>query len=86
MQNTGVAPDLRHRGEYYPLKEVLDRLVSQVEKVRSNGSLFRWLDKNKEDVSPEKTPQLFPKGAEPAAAGTAEGAEVDDEVIKEIGA
>jgi len=86
MQASGAAPDLRHRGEFYPLKEVLDRLVSQVEKVRGNGSLFRWLDKNKDDIAPDKTPQLFPKGAEPATTPTAESPEADEEVIKELGA
>ena len=85
MINTGNAPDLRHRGEFYPLKEVLDRLLSQVERVRSNGSLFAWLDKNKDDISPEKTPQLFQKDAAPSAAPEAAG-EVDEEVVKELGA
>ncbi|RMG39398.1 MAG: hypothetical protein D6719_13415 [Candidatus Dadabacteria bacterium] len=55
----GKAPQMKVRGEYYPLKEALDHLLEHAESIRQAGSRHNWLNRTKDDITPEKTPLLF---------------------------
>jgi len=91
---TGKVPDIRHRGEFYPLEDRLAELLSRVDNIRTCGSPFQWLEMGKEDVSPELTPQLFKAGtatSQPDAASVEEGSSSDEasdegaaEVLQEL--
>lgn len=59
LRGTGVQPDMTHIGKYYPLKADLEKLINQTEAIRMGGSKYRWLDRGRDDVSPEKTPRLY---------------------------
>jgi len=63
LKKTGAAPEMTHKGQYYPLKQDLAELIEHVGVIRKNGSEHCWLEKNKESISPALTPQLFKAGA-----------------------
>ncbi|RMG44837.1 MAG: hypothetical protein D6719_01135 [Candidatus Dadabacteria bacterium] len=46
-------------GEFYPDKAIRDALYARIEKIHEGEK--NWLDYTKDDISPEKTPQLFAK-------------------------
>lgn len=82
-----TVPDIAHRVEFYPTKTAGSKAIEKATRVRSSGSAHSWLNKVKEDIQPDTTPQLFEKGAgiravEPAAAeGDALGAEGEIEEL-----
>jgi hypothetical protein len=62
LKKSGLAPEMVHKGQYYPLKQDLNHLIDVVETIRAKGSQYSWLEKNKESISPQLTPQLFKAG------------------------
>ncbi|MBX7137976.1 MAG: hypothetical protein K1X83_08335 [Oligoflexia bacterium] len=97
LRTTGAPPDMVHNSKYYPLKKDLDRLLAKVEETRLHGTAFGWLERGKEDVTPEKTPQLYSafelKRALADIAQKADGVatatsnseeEIPDEVLEEM--
>ncbi len=56
---SGEIPNIAHKGEYYPTKAASLILLQDVGTIKQQGSRYSFLDKTKDDVSPEKTPQLF---------------------------
>lgn len=60
---TGQVPDIRHSGNYYPLKAALAQLIYEVSVIRSTGFKLGWLGKTKGDINPIATPQLFDGGS-----------------------
>lgn len=59
--DTGDQPDIPMRGAFYPLKEELADLQERIAPVKSSGPVYDWLNRTKEDISEEKTPELFRK-------------------------
>lgn len=78
LAKSGNEPSGRIDTKFYPLVEPRAQLLEYAATLRSRGSLYSWLDKNKEDLSPEKTPQLF-RGDGAAAKGMP----VETEIIEE---
>ncbi len=58
FQRTGTAPNIVHRGEFYPTAVALSRLNEFVARVRKEGSLSYWLLKNWADLTPEAAEML----------------------------
>ncbi len=66
---TGKVPSDFHDGKFYPNPEYKDRLSAHVGRIFSKEPEILWLEKGKEDISPETTPALFadaPAAPEPA--------------------
>lgn len=59
LRDKGIVPDMVHRGDFYPLTDSLNRLLTEAKRVKEKGSRYTWLDRSKDDISPETTPQLF---------------------------
>lgn len=62
LRTTGAAPEMVHKGQFYPLKQDLENLVDIVGTIRESGSKFSWLEKTKDSISPSLSPQLFKAG------------------------
>ena len=62
----GKPPEIVHSGLYYPLKEDLQRLISEAHLSVSAGSQFFWLDKGKASINPKDTPELVGQPSAPA--------------------
>lgn len=81
---TGKLPDVVHRAKFYPTQEQAEFLVGIVKAVREKSSLYEWLNKNKDHVSPQNTPELFANtGPAQAEAMGAEGDTTETEVFEE---
>lgn len=52
LRHTGQAPQITHKGQYYPLKADLDRLCEEAQAINVNGSKFTWLEKEKDALPP----------------------------------
>jgi hypothetical protein len=78
----GNPPDIAHRGDFYPLKDDLAKLVERAYDLRTNGVAHPFYAKGKEDLSPSLTPVLF-KASEGHSETPSE--EIPSEVAKEIG-
>ncbi len=63
LRDRGEIPNMLHKGEYYPMASQVDHLTHVGEHLSKEGTLTRWLERNKEDIGPKKTPELirFPK-------------------------
>ena len=85
LKSTGLVPNITHKGDYYPTKEATELLVQEIGIILEKGSKLAFLDKTKEDLSPEKTPYLFPNVAQTKTAPVEvpEG-EVSEEVKNQI--
>jgi len=59
LNDSGKIPDIVHDIKFYPSKESVARLVERVQGCIANGPKYTWLDKMKDDVNPDSTPQLF---------------------------
>ncbi len=57
--NTGLPPDIAHRGEYYPRAQDLEKATHKIKSLLERGSEYRWMIRGKEDASKEATPGLF---------------------------
>lgn len=66
-------PDITHDGRYYPTKPDLEVLVQRGHSVSEQSERVVWLDKGKDDISPQLTPQLF----KDSGAGTEEAPAAD---------
>lgn len=78
LAETGDVPDITHSGNYYPLKVALGKLLYEANNIKEKGSKFSWITKNKDDISPEATPQLFEESVREAkAAEQAAAAKID---------
>lgn len=51
LRRTNSPPDITHKGKYYPEKIDLDRLMSKVNDLASNGPTLLWMEKRKEDMA-----------------------------------
>jgi len=82
LRKHGKAPDMTHKGAYYPLKEHLDTLGLAVREINSGGSKFNWLGKEKQDLPSAKKAQAAaaPKEKETEVLET----DLPEEVIKEF--
>ena len=77
---TGKVPNLpSHRGEYYPLKQDLDLLLSKVNRVRSGDTDDTWLLRGKEDLDAGSFPGLCIEDTE-TPAEAAEAGEVPEKL------
>jgi hypothetical protein len=56
---SGKIPNISHDGDFYPLKEQMNRLIEQAELTLKSGSQYTWLEKVKEDITKDSTPELF---------------------------
>lgn len=77
LQNTGKIPNIAHKGEFYPSKGTVQLLEEVAPRIQQEGSSFNWLDRSKNDVSPDLTPALY-SAEELSAAGNEEGQDVDE--------
>lgn len=59
LMTTGKIPNIAHKGEFYPSKGAVSSLEEKTAEIKSSGSPMAWLDRGKDDVTPELTPQLF---------------------------
>lgn len=59
LREHGSPPERVHKGRYYPLQTAMHRLLYRVNRMRERGCEYRWLERTKDDISVEKTPQLF---------------------------
>lgn len=59
LQQTGRPPTFKIPAAYYPSETDLFKLLYLANGVREMGSKYRWLDRDKGDISPSSTPQLF---------------------------
>ncbi|NLF25341.1 MAG: hypothetical protein GX589_06750 [Deltaproteobacteria bacterium] len=59
LHENGAPPERVHMGKYYPLQTALHKLLYRVNRLREHGNGYRWLERSKDDISVEKTPQLF---------------------------
>ncbi len=78
LLSTGDIPQITHRGAYYPMEKDLQKLKIDIQKEPRPGSDENWLDKNKNDISEETTPQLF-RGASPAAPSSSDAESQEEE-------
>jgi hypothetical protein len=60
LLNTGAVPEMTHRGEFYPTQAASAVLLREAAIVKEKGTKHAFIEKTKEDVSPEKTPFFFP--------------------------
>lgn len=56
--HTGKAPEIVHRGEFYPRAVDLDRITSTIHHMRKEVGQSLWLTKNKIDLPPEVVARL----------------------------
>ncbi len=73
---TGKIPNIAHRGEFYPSKGAVAALEEAALQLKNSGSSVAWLEKNKEDISPDLTPALFSSSEK--SKGGEEAAEIED--------
>lgn len=81
LQTTGKIPNIAHKGEYYPSKGAVALLEEKIASLNANGSPFSWLDRGKEDISPDLTPVLFSdkeKGGSNSSSGSDDSRELDE--------
>ncbi|RIL10439.1 MAG: hypothetical protein DCC75_04345 [Proteobacteria bacterium] len=86
LLKTGKPPDIAHKGQFYPRPDALNQLLERAQEIRSSGSKYSWLSKGKEDISPEKTPQLALRQAKAEVAeAVIEEEAAPEEATKEFG-
>ena len=84
LLQTGREPQMKHDAAFYPEKNPLAALIELARLVKNSESQFFWLEKNKHDIGPDKTPRLFlgskelPPDSQQTADSQAEAAEVLD--------
>lgn len=76
LEKTGKTPDRAMRTDFYPETAAFKRLTDQVARVRSEGSLYSWLEKSKDNLSPEATPHLM--------GDTKSSSKIDDQIPDEL--
>ena len=59
LKDTGAQPQITHRGEFYPLRPELERLLQRTESIRKDGCKIPFFAKGKDDISPILTPTLY---------------------------
>lgn len=69
---TGAEPVMSHKVDYYPMKEELALLMSELAEIVQGGSRYHWLNRTAEDITPEATPELFIETECEAKEGAAE--------------
>jgi hypothetical protein len=77
LLNTGDVPNIVHRGAFYPTKETNGKLIESARQLKAEGSRYSWLDRGKEDISPEQTPQLFSSSAPVATVSDDEAQQIE---------
>ena len=55
LLKTGKAPEMTHRGDFYPLRPELDKLTAAAQEIVSSGSAYEWLEKGKADAAPAES-------------------------------
>ncbi|MCI5064240.1 hypothetical protein MRY87_00795 [bacterium] len=59
LKETGNAPDMPHRGEFYPFASEMEFLKGVTEKIINAPHEELFLHKSEKDLSPQLTPELF---------------------------
>ena len=59
-------------------EEQMKSLISNAELIRENGSRFSWLNKTRDDISPERTPALYSEKEHEAAVSQCARDDLDD--------
>lgn len=54
LLKTGKEPDISHRGEFYPNKTSLEKLIRTASEIRKSGSKESWLLRGREDALPDQ--------------------------------
>jgi hypothetical protein len=58
--STGREPQIKHQGDYYPLKEERDRLESEITwLLKDEPEMQRWLSRSKDELNQENAPHFF---------------------------
>lgn len=78
LRKTAKAPEITHKGSFYPLKAALDALCDDVKRLNSGDISIAWLTKDAEDL-PEA---MTRKGAASGTEGSTKQAAEDTEVIE----
>lgn len=58
LVETGNLPDIQHDGDFYPLKESMERMNQRVALTLTQNTQFAWIDKVKDNVNQDETPEL----------------------------
>ena len=58
LLDNGRPPEIRHSGNFYPVASALQLLTEQAGYIKSSGSHFHWLERQKKDINPESTPEF----------------------------
>jgi len=82
LQTTGKIPNIAHKAEFYPSKGAVTLLEEKIASLTSAGSPYAWLDRGKDDISPDLTPQLFSAKNSAQPATSEESSDMDD-ILKE---
>lgn len=59
LVDTGSLPGSSHDGEYYPMKDEMDKMNELVALSLENGTQYAWLSKVKENINQDETPELM---------------------------
>ncbi len=78
LETTGKIPNIAHKAEFYPSKGAVTLLEEKVASLTSAGSPYGWLDRGKEDISPELTPMLFSAKGKTQSGQTADADDSSD--------
>ncbi|MCB0329319.1 MAG: hypothetical protein KDD70_06640 [Bdellovibrionales bacterium] len=65
LKETGEAPDMLHRGEFYPFASEMKRLIEFYNTYKNVPVEELFVEKGKKHLSPQLTPELYPEGYEP---------------------
>ena len=82
--DTGQAPQITHKGQYYPLKADLDRLCEETKAINANGSKFAWIEKEKDALPQQMAGKRDATKDLPGAAQTEETEVIESEPPKEV--
>ncbi len=72
LLGSGKVPEITHKGEYYPTQTASSVLTQEATYIREKGSKHSFLDRVKDDISPESNPGLFGAATAPAPQGEPE--------------
>ncbi len=78
LRKTAEAPQITHKGAYYPMKADLDKMCADIKQINQGGSKFCWLEKDKDALPAD------PGRNKTKAAGAEETEVIEADVPKEI--
>ena len=65
---TGQQPDMTHSGNFYPVAEKLEYLLSNTASTLATSSQHFWMEKQKADVNESNAPEIFGSSRSSASA------------------